>query len=102
MVYFFEGTALLQNRIRVDHKSHSVAFDQSVESLYYVKLRTIIKQDFSQTLENTFFIDAKGQSKIEVILINRIKFIILFKWEENVTYFSAVASLTTTTVSNLK
>ena len=55
MVYFFEGTALLQNRIRVDHKSHSVAFDQSVESLYYVKLRTIIKQDFSQTLEKYIF-----------------------------------------------
>ena len=44
-------------------------------------------------LENAFFIDKKLQSKIEVVFINRTKFIISFVKEKN--FFRAVASVNT-------
>ena len=53
-------------------------------------------------LENAFFIDKKLQSNVEVIFINRTKFIILFVKERTQNFFSAVASVNTTTATNLK
>ena len=53
-------------------------------NFYHATTHSIIKQDFIQTgkmetkWKNAFFIDTKLQSKIEVILINRVKCSILF------------------------
>ena len=86
----------------IEFMCYPAVFCQSTESYFMQKFVPLLSKISVKPLENAFFIDKKLQSNTEVIFINRTNFIILFVKERTQNFFSAVASVNTTTATNLK
>ena len=77
---------------------YPAAFHHLTESYAIQQQVPLLRKISFKPWENVFFIDIKLQSKIEVILINSAKFIILFIRDKRRDLFT-VASVNTATAS---